>query len=335
MLNHAAGSKWPVGKTRSGKSIKHTSHETYSKAELRKGHEGEISPLGDAFTGAAMLKERLPDWTPEEHTDAAAAHLRKAQEAAGKVQEVQNSVAELDKPQPEGADKQKLKEKRFKLDEQATGHKKQFADSMAAASAHWQATGANTPVDADLLLQSNGSSLENVDDGKTAVKKGEEELLNGVPIEMVGKMLNAKFSPEPLVHIASYGVHPHEASGLQQVIDEPAVDAMIESFNKAKLEKGDAYVQADHDHQSDVSENTAADGWVTDLVKKPDGLYGAVKWTGDGEKLVGDGVYRWISPVWQKNESEDLGNNKIRPQILRKISLTNSPNLTGLRAVSH
>ena len=336
LVNHAAGSKWPVGKTRSGKSIKHTSHETYSKAELRKGHEGEISPLGDVFTGADMLKERLPDWTPEEHTDAAAAHLRAAQKETKKLQGVQDEQKELEKPQPPEADKLKHKQKSFDLGEKSNAHKKNVGDHISAAEAHWKAAGNAHPVNADILLANNESEIENTEGGKVVEKNRKEELLNGVPMPIELKMLNAKFvmtDPSGWVNVATFGDHEHAATGLTQHLDNDSMDAMVNELKQDKEKSGENWGGrlVDFDHKSDLSPETTGAGWVQDLEKRPDtGLWAKIKFSDLGEQAVQGGRFKYLSPVWNRSDCKSLGGNVISPQKILKVALTNSPNILGL-----
>lgn len=80
----------------------------------------------------------------------------------------------------------------------------------------------------------------------------------------------------------------------------------------------------DYDHQGlFVQENGApapAAGWITRIVSNTDGLWGAVDWTAKAREMIGNGEYRYLSPVFDYAP----GGTVIR---MIGAGLTNSPNL--------
>jgi len=54
------------------------------------------------------------------------------------------------------------------------------------------------------------------------------------------------------------------------------------------------------------------------------------RWSGSGLTAVTNGEYRFVSPVWFKEDCEDLGGDRMRPLKLSDAGLTNQPNLRGL-----
>jgi hypothetical protein len=286
--------------------------------------------------GAEQLKQRLPDWTPEDHVDAAAANIRAAQKETAKLQSVQDEQKEMEKPQPPEADKQKHKEKAFALNEKSGEHKANAGKHLALADAHYKASGAKEPADADLLLANNDSELENTEGGEVVKKNGKEELLNGVPMPIELKMLNAKFvmtDPSGWVNVATFGDHEHAATGLTQHLDNDSMDAMVNELKQDKEKSGENWGGrlVDFDHKSDLSPETTGAGWVQDLEKRPDtGLWAKIKFSDLGEQAVQGGRFKYLSPVWNRSDCKSLGGNVISPQKILKVALTNSPNILGL-----
>lgn len=130
--------------------------------------------------------------------------------------------------------------------------------------------------------------------------------------------------------IAPKGEFAHVGSGLIQVIDDTAVTAMANAFTP-----GDELL-VDWDHWShDDDKPTAAAGWIQNLISRPDGLWGQIRWSGPGAIAVKSGEYRYISPVWLASDCESLGNDRVRPLRLYDAALTNKPNLKGIAALSN
>ena len=90
----------------------------------------------------------------------------------------------------------------------------------------------------------------------------------------------------------------------------------------------------DKDHASDKSDDTEGYGWIQDLQKRDNGLWGKVKWSDIGEQVVNGGRFKFLSPVWNRGECRELGGNLIAPTHLTKVALTNSPNLSGLTPIT-
>lgn len=101
-----------------------------------------------------------------------------------------------------------------------------------------------------------------------------------------------------------------------------------QNFTEAALQKiadnqhDDILVDADH--SSETGGPTEAKGWLSNLFVKPGvGLFGKIKWTDIGRKLIENRVFRWLSPAWMLNESKE-------PELMTSCALTNKPAQQGL-----
>lgn len=110
-----------------------------------------------------------------------------------------------------------------------------------------------------------------------------------------------------------------EANDAQAIID-----ASLKSSPDGKL-------VIDINHSTDIAapkgEPSPAQGWITELQARADGLWGRVEWTAAGKALLADKAYRFVSPVIVAAK----GSGKI--VALLRASLTNNPNLRGLTPV--
>jgi phage I-like protein len=65
--------------------------------------------------------------------------------------------------------------------------------------------------------------------------------------------------------------------------------------------------------------------------RRADGLYGQVKWSEEGKKMVENGHYKFFSPYWGAEEIGRLNSTKlVRPVELVSVGLTNEPNIPVL-----
>ncbi len=153
-----------------------------------------------------------------------------------------------------------------------------------------------------------------------------------------------RFQPNPdgWIQLAVKGEHPWVSpDGKQriiQVIDETALKNMLRNFEQDQKEN--RMLLLDYDHEShDMSKRTTAAGWIQNMQIRPDGLWGQVKWTNQGEQDVNGGHYRFISPTFAMSKSDILstenGVERIRPSLLLDAALTNKPNLRGMQPLTN
>lgn len=123
------------------------------------------------------------------------------------------------------------------------------------------------------------------------------------------------------VHLLPAGeVLTHDGRGPYRVADAAALIA-VSLPNGSKL-------ALDENHSTDLAAPKGlpapARGWIVELQHRADGLWGRVEWTPEGRPLAR--AYRGISPVIAHKADGTI------TAVLR-ASLTNTPNLTGLRSM--
>jgi len=136
--------------------------------------------------------------------------------------------------------------------------------------------------------------------------------------------------------IAPLGEFPHRPSGVVQVVDKAACDAMANAFREEAGKPNFAGLLIDFDHFSlDDKLKSEAAGWISELENRDAGLWAKIRWSDVGEECVKGGRYRFISPVWSQRDCEDLGNGRLRPVKLLNAAVTNDPNLKGMVPLSN
>lgn len=121
-----------------------------------------------------------------------------------------------------------------------------------------------------------------------------------------------------------------------QVLDQASITSLANSLGAG----GEKLI--DYDHESlDQTKRTTAAGWITNLNARDTGLWMAPRWSTGGQAAVSGGEYRYVSPVWNPDDCEVLGETadgsalRVRPLRLANAGLTNDPNLRGLAPLSN
>jgi len=136
--------------------------------------------------------------------------------------------------------------------------------------------------------------------------------------------------------IAPLGEFPHRPSGVVQIVDKAACDAMANAFREEAGKPNFAGLLIDFDHFSlDDKLKSEAAGWISELENRDTGLWARIRWSDVGEECVKGGRYRFLSPVWSQKDCEDLGNGRLRPVKLLNAAVTNDPNLKGIVPLSN
>lgn len=133
---------------------------------------------------------------------------------------------------------------------------------------------------------------------------------------------------ESVVQIAGIGkVIGSDVDGnpVEQELDEESLRKLADKLNASGRE-----ILVDRDHASSkpgLERDTSAQGWASEFeVREGQGLFGKVKWSDLGKKLVENRVFRWLSPVFK------LGSDK-KPVDMNAIALTNTPSQMLIKPV--
>ena len=106
---------------------------------------------------------------------------------------------------------------------------------------------------------------------------------------------------------------------------EPVEQNLTEQSLMALAQKHkDEEILVDQDHESEIGGKTEAKGWLSGLKFIPGlGLFGKIKWTDIGRKLIENRVFRWLSPSWYLNKDTK------EPVNITSVALTNKPSQAG------
>lgn len=103
----------------------------------------------------------------------------------------------------------------------------------------------------------------------------------------------------------------------------PIEQNFSEESLKDIAEKQTEDILVDVDHESELEGKTEAKGWLSNLkFIEGKGLFGKIKWTDIGRKLIENRVFRWLSPSWLLNEDKT-------PNYMTSCALTNKPSQIG------
>jgi hypothetical protein len=141
------------------------------------------------------------------------------------------------------------------------------------------------------------------------------------------------FNPsEGWIHLTPYGRFPHSAG--VQVIDRATATGLKAKMQRDAVSKGPRFVGVPlYIGHPDVPEianeypDKKAYGWIVDTDVREDGLWGRVKFSAPGKQLVSDGHWKFVSPYWLADESQENGAKIFHPREILSVGLTNRPNL--------
>lgn len=153
--------------------------------------------------------------------------------------------------------------------------------------------------------------MEEVEDNKSRMQL-QDTIDNGesvVQIAEIGRVVGSDIDGNPV----------------EQELDEESLKKLADALNASGRE-----VLVDRDHASSkpgLDRDTSAQGWASEFeVREGQGLFGKVRWSDIGKKLVENRVFRWLSPVFK------IGSDK-KPVDMQAIALTNTPSQMLLKPV--
>ena len=107
-----------------------------------------------------------------------------------------------------------------------------------------------------------------------------------------------------------------EGNAVEQHFTEESLQKIAENTTEEVL--------VDAEHSSEKGGTTEAKGWLSKLNFVPGkGLFGSIKWTDIGRKLVENRVFRWLSPSWLIDKTTK------EPIAMTSVALTNKPSQMG------
>jgi phage I-like protein len=128
-----------------------------------------------------------------------------------------------------------------------------------------------------------------------------------------------------------------EAFGdMTQVVDYAALRSIVSEFAKKKEQPNFAGLLIDRDHDSlDSSKPTTAMGWLMDVEIRDGELYGRIRWTETGRRLVQGGEYRFFSTVYFPSSFLRIDGDRYRPWALDRLAITSDPRKKGGKPISN
>ncbi|QPL39381.1 hypothetical protein IT881_15180 [Erythrobacter sp. A30-3] len=103
----------------------------------------------------------------------------------------------------------------------------------------------------------------------------------------------------------------------------------IAGIIEASLQAG-AKLVLDENHSTDLAapkgKEAPARGWIVELQRRTDGVWGRVEWTKRGREMIADREYRGVSPVIAHRKDGTI-------VAIRRASLVNEPNFVELTAL--
>jgi len=98
-------------------------------------------------------------------------------------------------------------------------------------------------------------------------------------------------------------------------LTQELADQVVENFNNNVLER-EVFIDQNHDRDK-------ATGWIKSLSAKKNAIYANIEWTPLGEKLLGEGIYRYFSAAISSHKDPVSG--KTYKNVLVGGALTNTP----------
>lgn len=133
---------------------------------------------------------------------------------------------------------------------------------------------------------------------------------------------------ESLVQIAPIGIFQGttpDGGAMEENITKEALDMVLANYDGSEI-----LLDVDHRSMRSLDSDTKAAGWIYDLkvvdgLGRLDGLYGRIRWTDYGRRLIETREYRFISPVFKVADG--------MPFMLVNAGLTNRPALETIMPI--
>src|SRR5271157_4089098 len=133
----------PIGKTESGKDIPGPGHGVYNDRQNMPKYNGPVSPANaHGRDGGKMLRQRMPDFTKQDHLDAAAAHTAAGKEMDKEWVKTADAAAQKTFGRPYEATDYQISG--IASDKFSSEDKDKLRDLAHTASDHFEAAAAHT-----------------------------------------------------------------------------------------------------------------------------------------------------------------------------------------------
>lgn len=131
------------------------------------------------------------------------------------------------------------------------------------------------------------------------------------------------------------GEHP-AGEGRTQVIDQAAMESIVNRFQAEAAVENFAGMLVDADHLShDLDNATEALAWAQELCIRSGQLHARLDLTDLGEAAIRNKRYKFTSTEYDAPDIQDLGRGRVRPLRLAGLALTNRPNNRGAKPLSN
>lgn len=130
------------------------------------------------------------------------------------------------------------------------------------------------------------------------------------------------------LHTFPVGTYQHPVYGELELTSE-RLQNFVDSV-KNKTRKID--LDVDYDHKADVAKGSKAAGWIRDAELREDGMWIGVELTANAKKEVEDGEWRYLSPNFDWEWTDDTG--VTHKDVLFGAALTNRPFLKDLLPIA-
>lgn len=147
---------------------------------------------------------------------------------------------------------------------------------------------------------------------------------------------SAKTKAPVWIQIAKYGHFEGHSSG-PFTLDDKTFDDIVRNFKATSNRR----IPIDFEHASEADptdgsipiDGAPAQGWILDLQKRADGLWGLVEWLEPARQYIEQGKYKYFSPAIRFNSRDRVTGKPIGAR-MTSGALTNSPFLDGMHSVA-
>jgi len=132
------------------------------------------------------------------------------------------------------------------------------------------------------------------------------------------------------IHIVPKADLVDHETGITQVVDDKALDSILENLRRDKARLGDRWpgLYAGEEHFIyDDSQSSQAFAWFKDFEKRPDGIWASDDGLTDiGREAIQNRRFKFTSFCTDRSDVENLGNNRVRILKIETVGFTNHAN---------